>query len=270
MIAPGSRYVAIGSSYAAGAGIRPVINRGAFRSGRNYPHQVAAALSLELTDVTCSGATTDNILRTPQRTLTGTLPPQVSAVTPDTRLVTITAGGNDAGYIGALTRVSLANLAERHLPGLRPHSARLAAWAGEIPEPSRFVPVADALTRVVADVRSRAPEARVVLVDYPVVVDDDSGHHDHQLPLTPDQIRKVGIAGAALAAAFERAATVTGAGLVTASLASVGHGADAKEPWVTGVRFGNPLLGGPVSWHPNLTGATAIARLVVDYLTIAP
>jgi lysophospholipase L1-like esterase len=268
MIAPGSRYVAMGSSYAAGPGIRPVINRGAFRSGRNYPHQVAAALSLELTDVTCSGATTDNILSTPQRTLTGTFPPQVSAVTPDTRLVTITAGGNDAGYIGAVTKLSLANFAERHVPGLRPHSARLAGWAGEIPVPSRFVPVADALIRVVADIRSRAPEALVVLVDYPVVVDADGGRHD-QLPLTPDQVRQVGVAGGALAAAFERAATVTGAGLVTASLASIGHGADAKEPWVTALKFGNPLLGGPVSWHPNLTGATAIARLVVDYLTLA-
>jgi lysophospholipase L1-like esterase len=269
MIAPGSRYVAMGSSFAAGPGIRPVINRGAFRSGRNYPHQVAAALSLELTDVTCSGATTDNILSTAQRTLTGTFPPQVSAVTPDTRLVTITAGGNDAGYIGALTKVSFANLAGRHVPGLRAHSARLAAWAGEIPVPSRFVPVADALTAVVAEVRSRAPEARVVLVDYPVVVDADGEHHD-RLPLTPDQIRHAGVAGAALAAAFERAAAVTGAGLVSASLASIGHGADAKEPWVTGVKFGNPLLGGPISWHPNLTGATAIARLVVDYLTMAP
>jgi lysophospholipase L1-like esterase len=268
MIAPGSRYVAMGSSYAAGPGIRPVINRGAFRSGRNYPHQVAAALSLELTDVTCSGATTDNILTTPQRTLTGTLPPQLSAVTPDTRLVTITAGGNDAGYIGALTKISLANLAERHVPGLRGHSARLDSWAGEVPVPSRFVPVAEALARVVEAVRSRAPGAQVVLVDYPGVVDADGERHD-QLPLTAEQARQIGIAHAALAAAFERAATVTGAGLVTASRASAGHGADAKDPWVTGLKFGNPFLGGPVSWHPNLTGATAIARLVVDYLTTA-
>lgn len=269
MIAPGSRYVAMGSSYAAGPGIRPVISRGAFRSGRNYPHQVAAALSLQLTDVTCSGATTDNILTTPQRTITGPFPPQISAVTPDTRLVTITAGGNDAGYIGALTKISLANLAERHVPGLRSHAGRLTAWAGDVPAPGRFVAVADALTRVVTAVRSRAPEARVVLVDYPGVVDADGERHD-QLPLTAGQVRQIGIAAAALAAAFERAATVTGAGLVTASLASIGHGADAREPWVTGLRFGNPFLGGPVSWHPNLTGATAIARLVVDYLAKAP
>jgi lysophospholipase L1-like esterase len=269
MIAPGSRYVAMGSSYAAGPGIRPVVNRGAFRSGRNYPHQVAAALSLELTDVTCSGATTDNILTTPQRTLTGKLPPQLSAVTPDTRLVTITAGGNDVGYIGALTKISLTNLAEHHVPGLSPQSAWLNNWAGGVPAPARFVAVAHALTRVVEAVRERAPEARVVLVDYPGVVDADGEPHD-RLPLTPEQVRQFGTAAAALAAAFERAATVTGAGLVTASLASTGHGADAKEPWVTGLKFGNPFLGGPVSWHPNLTGATAVARLVVDYLTTAP
>ena len=61
MIPPGGSYVAMGSSYAAGPGILPVEHWGAMRSGRNYPHQVAQALSLRLTDVTCSGATTSNI-----------------------------------------------------------------------------------------------------------------------------------------------------------------------------------------------------------------
>jgi len=44
-------------------------------------------------------------------------------VTPDTRLVTITAGGNDAGYIGALTKLSLAHAARRRLPACTRGSA---------------------------------------------------------------------------------------------------------------------------------------------------
>jgi len=272
MITPGSSYVALGSSFAAGPGIRPVINRGALRSGRNYPHQVAQALSLELTDVTSSGATTANLLDTPQRTLSGTFAPQVSAVTPDTRLVTITAGGNDAGYIGALTKLSLAHAAGRRLPGLHPRvSAWLADWAGTLPSPSQFVQVADSLTRVVEAVRGRAPQGQVVLVDYLTVVETAPGSGgSSSLPLTAEQVRQAEVAGAGLAAAFERAASVTGAGLVRASAASAGHGAGSAEPWVTGLKFGNPLTGGPVPWHPTLTGATAVARLVVEFLTSSP
>src|SRR6185312_3803696 len=49
-----SRYVALGSSMAAGPGIRPRAAgapRRAGRSARNYPHLVAEQLSLDLTDV---------------------------------------------------------------------------------------------------------------------------------------------------------------------------------------------------------------------------
>jgi hypothetical protein len=48
-------YVALGSSFAAGPGIAPVVQKAALRSGRNYPHQVAERLSLRLVDVTCTG-----------------------------------------------------------------------------------------------------------------------------------------------------------------------------------------------------------------------
>ena len=113
--------------YAAGPGIVPVEHRGALRSGRNYAHQVAEALSLRLADVTCSGATTSNIMTTPQHTLSGTLPPQIDAVTPDTRLATITAGGNDAGYIGALTKISMVNAVLR-APVRGCSGAGLHAW----------------------------------------------------------------------------------------------------------------------------------------------
>ena len=68
LIPAGSRYVAMGSSFGAGPGLRPRAPgspRRAGRSARNYAHLVAAALDLDLDlglrDVTCSGATTDDI-----------------------------------------------------------------------------------------------------------------------------------------------------------------------------------------------------------------
>ncbi|MDT7700403.1 MAG: hypothetical protein QOJ30_2728, partial [Pseudonocardiales bacterium] len=63
---PGSKYVAMGSSFAAGPGITPVLDRSALRSGRNYAHRIAETLELDLVDVTYSGATTATILTTPR------------------------------------------------------------------------------------------------------------------------------------------------------------------------------------------------------------
>lgn len=97
-VAPGSPYVAMGSSYAAGFGIQPQVpDAGSCeRSELDYPHLVAARLHLELDDVSCGGAVTANALDTPLCSA----PPQIDAVTSNTRLVTMTIGGNDVNYVG--------------------------------------------------------------------------------------------------------------------------------------------------------------------------
>ena len=92
-LAPGDRYVALGSSIASGFGIS-VQSTDCGRSNRNYPNLVAARYRLELIDVTCGAAVIPNVVDTPQ----GTHPPQITALTPDTKLVTVTVGGNDIGY----------------------------------------------------------------------------------------------------------------------------------------------------------------------------
>ncbi|MGI8451271.1 MAG: GDSL-type esterase/lipase family protein, partial [Streptosporangiaceae bacterium] len=105
-IPAGSRYVAMGSSFAAGPGIpvrAPGSPRRAGRSASNYAHVVARALGLDLHDVTYSGATTSDILRPSAAGRAA----QLDAVTPATRLVTLTAGGNDVGYLPRLTLSSL-------------------------------------------------------------------------------------------------------------------------------------------------------------------
>ena len=96
-----SRYVALGSSVAAGPGIRPSADGAPFRAGRsarNYPHLVAERLGLDLVDVTYSGATTANVLTDPQNGA----PPQADALDGSEDLVTVTIGGNDAGYVPLL------------------------------------------------------------------------------------------------------------------------------------------------------------------------
>ena len=79
-----SKYVALGSSYAAGPGVPTQSGGACARSSGNYPSLVAAKLHLALVDVSCSGATTANVLTLSQ----GTNAPQLDAVTSDTSLVT--------------------------------------------------------------------------------------------------------------------------------------------------------------------------------------
>ena len=254
MIAAGSTYVALGSSFAAGPGIRPISHRRAGRSALNYPHLVAERLSLHLVDVTCSGATTANVLRERQRRL----PPQIDAVAPAAKLVTITIGGNDIGYIGGLIRTSvLSRLADRvrFLP---------RAWQRPGPAvPQRdYQTLTESMATVVRAVRSRAPGARILLVDYLTVLGPHA-RHCPELPLAADAVERTRATAEGLAAAFRAAAEQTGAHLVEASAASAEHGVGSAQPWVTG--FAWPVRG-HVPYHPTLAGMTAVAELVVAEL----
>jgi len=100
-LAAGDRYVAMGSSFAAGPGIGqrvPGSPRAAGRSTGNYAHLVARRLGLDLDDVTFSGATTQDMLR---GTAAGR-PAQVDAVGGATKLGTSPAAGmTSAGRPGS-------------------------------------------------------------------------------------------------------------------------------------------------------------------------
>jgi hypothetical protein len=82
-IPAGSRYVAMGSSFAAGPGLPsrvPGSPRRAGRSTGNYAHLIARELGLDLHDVIFSGATTSDLL---SPSASGTAA-QLDAVTPET------------------------------------------------------------------------------------------------------------------------------------------------------------------------------------------
>ncbi len=156
---------ALGSSFAAGPGIEPIADARAMRSARNYAHLVAARFGAELTDLTVSGATTATILDTPQRLLWHRFPPQVPQVPADADLVTVTAGGNDVGYLATMVRLGFAGLLRRRFV-TRPLAPLLAR--GGVTRPSREAldAAVAGLVAVVAAARERAPQARVLLVDY--------------------------------------------------------------------------------------------------------
>lgn len=245
-----TRYVAVGSSMAAGPGIRPVVPgapRAAGRSVRNYPHLVAHALSLDLVDVTFSGATTANLLTERQRGA----PPQLDALDGSETLVTITIGGNDVGYVPLLMAAALL-----------PRAARLLTPVGTLfdqRERQRALDgVESSLQAVGAAVRSRAPRARVLFVDSLTLL-PPAGLRAGRLPEHVVELARH------VAAELERhtadAAAATGCEIVRAGKASREHHPWSAQPWTVGARL--PLPWRPWPFHPNAAGMAAVAELVV-------
>jgi lysophospholipase L1-like esterase len=243
-----NRYVALGSSMAAGPGIRPSAPgapRAAGRSARNYPHLVAHALGLDLCDVTFSGATTAHLLSERQHGV----PPQIETLNGSETLVTITIGGNDVGYVPLLMAAAL--------PGpLR----RLPAVA-ELLDPGRreqaLGEVEPALRAVGAAVRSRSPHARVVFVDYLTLL-PPAGERAGRLP--DDAVDLARHVADGLERHTAAAAAGTGCELVRAGQASRAHHPWSARPWTVGA--GLPLPWRPWPFHPNAAGMAAVAGLV--------
>jgi lysophospholipase L1-like esterase len=252
----GSRYVAMGSSFAAGPGITPRVPGSPRRAGRssgNYAHLVARALGLELHDVTYSGATTSDILRPSA----AGQPAQLEAVTPGTRLVTITAGGNDVGFLPRLTLASLP-WPLRALPRVR---ARAAGFGDRDATGERFAQLEGSLAMIGRRLRDRAPDCRVLFVDYLTILPPPG--EDRGGP-PPAEIAEWGRAVAArLAATTQAAAHAAGCEYVAASAASAGHHAWSEDPWTR--RFHLSLRGG-APYHPDVAGMAAVAELVLATL----
>ncbi len=244
------RYVALGSSMAAGPGIRPRAPGAPFgsgRSARNYAHLVAERLNLDLTDVTFSGATTGHVLAERQRTA----PPQIEALDGSEELVTITIGGNDVGYVPLLMAASLPRAA-RLIPRIKTlldRDAREQAL-GE---------VGDSLRAVATAVRRRATRARVVFVDYLTLLPPAGVPAPPLSAADADLGRHVGARLEELTAA---AAQATGCGLVRAGQASRDHHGWSAEPWAVGA--GWPLPWRPAPFHPNAAGMRVVADLITQ------
>lgn len=259
-VAPGARYVALGSSYAAGPGIMPMAEPAPPRcaqSSENYAHQAAHDLRLVLVDMSCSGATTIAVL-----TGWNELGPQIEAATPETRLVTITIGGNDVGYVPNM--LAAACRYDQHIRRIGKKGGRCPQVA--YPEPRTWESVAQHMRMIARTVRARAPQARLIFVDYPVVLPQHGNCPATYLPDSAmERARAIASRLAALTAAVAREEH---AELLRASELTEGHDVCARDPWMNGYR---PALGARgVPYHPVLAGMRAVAEGLVELLRRDP
>ncbi|QZH74641.1 MAG: SGNH/GDSL hydrolase family protein [Erythrobacter sp.] len=250
-LAPGAHYAALGSSFAAGAGIPPLATDRPERCGASqvsYARLLADRLGLDLTDASCGGATTAHVLGPWNE-----LPPQIEAVRLDTRLVTITIGGNDLAYMGVMFAASChAGMRDTRLVDPATGECREPV----LPEPARVQALEDDLARLLSEIRVRAPRARVVLVQYVALAGDSDCA---AAPLSPEHAAIAQGVAAALAEASERAAERAGAEVLAMDEFSANHTPCDPEPWAHGLGDGfDPAQGAP--WHPSREGHAAIAQ----------
>jgi lysophospholipase L1-like esterase len=236
-------YVALGDSYSSGVGTRSYLSDGTTcqRSVYAFPSLIAAARGYSLNFRACSGAKVSDVTNK-----------QLGALGAGTSYVTLSVGGNDAGFTSVIT-----TCAE---PG----------WAsdcnGAVKKAQGYITTTlpGSLSTLYAAIRSKAPNAKVVVVGYPRLFNgEDCNAHtwfsptdESQLNATADLLNKT----------LATAASARGFAFANPTSAFFGHAVCGSPEWLNGLS--NPIS---ESYHPNRTGhASGYTPLVSPLLTGAP
>jgi lysophospholipase L1-like esterase len=160
-------YAALGDSYSSGEGACAPVTTAAcgylhgtataadecHRSKNAYAVRLKATLprSWKLLFAACSGATTENVLTSGQNGE----PAQITRLTPATNLVTMTLGGNDAGFVSAVGTCVAA------------HTLFGSSCGGKIQWAISPATLRAQLAAVYAAVHTASPHARLLVLGYP-------------------------------------------------------------------------------------------------------
>jgi hypothetical protein len=259
-----SPYVALGDSYSSAAGVAPFVPGSPVacsRSQLNYAHDIAARTRpSSFTDVTCSGAKTSDFF-TPQ-SLTPPDPqvgPQLDAVTKDTRLVTMTIGGNDENvFVNSF--FGCAQLTPTDPTG-NPCQRKFRNTFDRQIRTQTYPHLVAALTAV----HRKAPAATVAILGYPEILPPRwvPGCRG-AMPIAVGDVPWLHRQQDLLNAVVRKAAQRTGTRFIDMAPSSTGH--DACQPvtrrWIEPAIA--PVNAFPV--HPNAVGEAAMARQTLRQL----
>lgn len=219
-------YVALGDSYSSGVGTGTYLKDGTTckRSVYAYPSLDAAALGLTLTFRACSGATVADVTNT-----------QLSALSSSTGYVTISVGGNDAGFADVVSTCAGTNTTSC----LNAVSTAQAFIRDTLP---------GRLDALYASIRSAAPNATFIVAGYPRLFDGRdcsiwtvfTGTEMSDLNQTADQLNGV----------ISTAAASVGATFANPTAGFTGHALCDRSPWLNNVN----IFSLSESFHPNKSG----------------
>src|SRR3954454_6039742 len=221
-----SSYVALGDSYSSGTGTRTYLSDGTTcqRSVYAYPSLDASALGLALTFRACSGATVADVTST-----------QLSALTSTTAYVSISVGGNDAGFSSVLTTCA------------QPSWASNCNGAIDAAQASITNTIPGRLATLYSKIRSKAPNARVLVVGYPRIFNGEDCNAFTWF--SPTEESRLNATADLLNSKTASAAAKAGLTFVNPTSKFVGHAVCDSVEWLNG-------LSSPTteSYHPNIAG----------------
>jgi hypothetical protein len=245
-------YVSLGDSYTSGPFILPFASGApleCLQSARNYSHLAASALGLSLKDVSCSGATTENITTTAQYSAQ---PPQIDALSSSTQVVSVGIGGNDKGlFLNTLITCGAEDLVFPFgTPCKDTYGHKLA---------EKIVEDAPVVGAMLHQVQTISPSAKVFVVGYPDIL-PQSGNCWPTVPLTTGDTAYLNGVEEELNAMLSSEAAANGDTYVNTYTPSIGH--DACKS--LSVRYVEPVLpeSDAFSVHPNERGMEADASEV--------
>lgn len=250
------QYAALGDSFTAGSGMPAIEDADCQRSARNYPHLLAAAVGARLDDASCGGARTVDVQGN-QPSLGEVIPPQLASVGPGTDLVTIALGLNDAGY-GPVV-FGCWSLAAQDPQGAPCRDSFRTSGGDSV---AAILPdVRARLLAVVKAVRSRAPDAEIVLVGYPQPVPQHGTCAE--LPFATGDYDYVRRFFANVDGIVEQVARQSGVRYLDMLAASRGHSTCSDEPWVAGAESSSTFM----PFHPKPRWHRAVTAMLIETLT---
>jgi len=265
-------YVALGDSYAAGLDIPDLTGAtvGCGQSSSSYPYLVAQSLRLDLTDMSCSSATIASLTEA-ETTGDGTNPAQLGALSSTTALVTLGIGGNDVGWVQIIAKCTEMDLIPSLIPGhaaseLTPCQDYYTSDGTDLIQ-QRVQAVAGQLAETLAQIRQRAPHARVYVVGYPDLFPGSGIGCGDTLGITKGDLAFLNSEELRLNGVLWQAAQAAGDGYVDTYTPSEGH--DACSAPAT--RWIEPLLpDAPAApLHPNAVGEQGIADVIIGAINAA-
>jgi lysophospholipase L1-like esterase len=227
------QYVALGDSYSSGVGARVFYKESGEcdRSPDAYAPKIAAAKGYALSFQACSGATTTEVNSKQLGTLSGS-----------TSLVTITIGGNDAGFSNVIINCALVYF----------------TCGSAISEADEFIrkKLPGLLETTYKDIRAKATSAKVVVLGYPKLFTKE-GKTCNVNFLTSGNEKRMNESAELLDGVIKGRAEAAKFTFVNPTSAFEPHEVCSSSEWLNGQS--NPLS---ESYHPNVSGYADFTTLI--------